>query len=123
MLTHIFLMSLALLVCAGVAKLEKSNRLFWMLLVSMLIGYATAGILSYIEDDNQTQCSISIDNSTQTPTCSFQALLAEGDGTFIEIKSVGQRNAAYIEMLREETIPAFTHPVNMRNPTFIYDTS
>lgn len=123
MLTHIFLISLALLLCAGVAKLEKSNKLFWMLIVSMLIGYAAAGILSYTEDDNRKQCFISTDNSTQTPTCSFQALLAEGDGTFIEIKSVGQRNAAYIELLHEVQIPAFAHPFNMRNPTFIYDTS
>ncbi len=124
MLTHILLLVAAVSACTIIAKLEKSNRLFWMLLVSMLVGYTASGILSYVQNhDDRTQCCISVDNSTQTPTCSFQAMLAEGDGTFIEIKSVGQRNATYINTLYDKKIPVAAHPTDMQNLPFIYDTS
>lgn len=123
MLTHVILVALAVLVCIAIARLEKSNKMFWMLLVSMLTGYAAAGVLSVIHKyEDKKQCVISVDNSTQTPTCSFQVLPAEGDGTLIEIKSVGKSNIYAFNAYTPNTCNN-TLTVNMQNQPFVHDTS
>lgn len=123
MITHAILLAIAVLVCIGIAKIEKSNKLFWMLLVSMLIGYASAGILSAVNTQkDKKQCVIGVNNSTQTPTCSFQAMLAEGDGTFIEIKSVGKGiNYAENTTLKDACTNAQT--IDVQKQYLVYDTS
>lgn len=123
MLTHAILLAIAVLTCIGIAKIEKSNKLFWMLLVSMLVGYASAGILSAIDTHkDKKQCVIGVDNSTQTPTCSFQAMLAEGDGTFIEIKSVG-KSVNYTEDMYSTDTCSHAQTTDMQNLFLAYDTS
>lgn len=120
---HVILLLIAIAVCLGIAKVEKSNKMFWLLLISMLVGYAMAGILSYIDpQDDQQQCVISIDNPTQTSTCSFQALPVEGDDTFTEIKSVGQGEFYTMNTLISK-ISSRAITTNVRDQPFIYDTS
>ena len=123
MLTHAILLTIAILTCVGIAKIEKSNKLFWMLLVSMLVGYASAGILSAIDTHkDKKQCVIGVDNSTQTPTCSFQAMLAEGDGTLIEIKSVGKSAICTDDTYSMDTY-AHAQTTDIQKLFLAYDTS
>lgn len=123
MLTHAILLATAILTCVGIAKIEKSNKLFWMLLVSMLVGYASAGILSAIDTHkDKKQCVIGVDNSTQTPTCSFQAMLAEGDGTRIEIKSVG-KSIIYTDSTSFMDACTYAQTTDMQKLFLAYDTS
>lgn len=62
----LFWLLISILIVGGIARFNQSNRLFWTLLVGLLIGIAGAGLYNRYFDNNYTKDNNNIE--TVTPT-------------------------------------------------------
>lgn len=130
------LMILGSIACAlGFARYNKSNKLFWILLVCLLGGFATKNMVNSAFVDHKSEASIVKSTCTPTlaPTCSFKALeTEEGDGTLVEPKPMGKDKVkvdtiAMLSFGEDEHLSVLTQPPQLRlkglKTNFIFDTS
>lgn len=128
------LMILSSIACAlGFARYNKSNKLFWILLVSLLTGFTGCKMVSSAFADHKSETSIVKSTPTPmlAPTCSFQALEpSEGAGTIVETKPVGKDTVrvdtiASISFGEDEHLTVLTQPPQLKGlkTNFIFDTS
>lgn len=71
------LLGLGIVTIFVLARMNRSNKLFWILILSMLAGFMGGTIASEAKTLKNTKFEISV-NPTQTSMCSLQATL---DGT------------------------------------------
>ena len=128
------LMILSSIACAlGFARYNKSNKLFWILLVSLLTGFTGCKMISSAFTDHKSETSIVKSTSAPmlAPTCSFQALEpSEGAGTIVETKPVGKDTAkvdtiASTNFGEDEHLSVLTQPPQLEGlkKNFMFDTS
>ena len=95
-MTSLLLLILSIFVALGFARYNKSNKLFWIILVSLLLGFTGKSMVNYAFVDHKSEAS-TIKSSTApmlAPTCSFQALEpSEGAGTCVETNPAGRDKA------------------------------
>lgn len=75
-MTSLLLLILSIFVALGFARYNKSNKLFWIILVSLLLGFTGKSMVNYAFVDHKSEASTvkASVNPMLTPTCSFQAL-------------------------------------------------
>lgn len=129
-------MILGSVACAlGFARYNKSNKLFWILLVCLLGGFTAKSMVDATFVDHKSEASVvkSTYVPTLAPTCSFKALeTEEGDGTFVETKPMGKDKTkvdtiAMLNLGEDEHLTVLTQPPQLRlkglKTNFIFDTS
>ncbi len=131
MVSLIFLI-ISVLVALGFARYNKSNKLFWILTISLLTGFTGAKMVASITGDHKSETSIVKQSVPMQPsTCSLQALQpSEGADTLDETKAAGK------DSLHSDTIACITlgdqHHIEVMTPppqskqlktNFIFDTS
>lgn len=130
------LMILGSVACAlGFARYNKSNKLFWILLVCLLGGFATKNMVNSAFVGHKSEASIvkSTYVPTLAPTCSFKALeTEEGDGTLVETKPMGKDKTkvdtiAMLNFGEDEHLTVLTQPPQLRlkglKTDFVFDSS
>ena len=123
----------SIVIALGFARYNKSNKLFWILLVSLLGGFAAKSMVNSAFVDHKSEASYvkSTPAPMLAPTCSFQALKpSEGDGTSVETKPAGKDKAkvdtiAMLDFGEDEHITVLTKPPQLEGlkTNFIFDTS
>ena len=126
-------MILVSIACAlGFARYNKSNKLFWILLVSLLTGFTGCKMISSAFSDHKSEASVkSTPAPMLAPTCSLQALEpSEGAGTSVETKPAGKDTAvvdtiAMLSFGEDEHLSVLTEPPQLEGlkTNFIFDTS
>jgi len=124
---QIMLLVVGAIVCIAIAKLNKSNRLFWACFLSMLAGFVGRAATSNAHVVNETKkCIIKQDlanNPMLTSTCSLQVAPAveECEDTFVETKSTGKD----YQIIVFNTVAGHTSSkaIMSRDQPFVYDTS
>lgn len=82
-------------VALGLARYNQSNKLFWVLLISLLVGFTGAKMVTYAFSDHESETSVVVPQTpSQSTSCSFQALPVEGVVTFDEPKAA---SLVYVE--------------------------
>ena len=122
MLNTLFWICLGLVASFATARYFKSNRVFWIALLCMLAGFMCGTIASNasVVKKNQT---ILYKAPIQTPACSLIGLLPlEGDGTFVETKSVGKA-LNFIPNTLSKLRTINSKPRTTRKTNFFYDSS
>lgn len=130
-MTSLLMILSSVAVALGFARYNNSNKLFWILLVSLLAGFTGAKMVSSTFTDHKSEASVkSINAPMLAPTCSITALeTEEGAGTIVETKPVGKDTAKIdiITMLNfgeDEHIKVLPKPPQEGLKTnFIFDTS
>ena len=127
------LMILVSIACAlGFARYNKSNKLFWILLVSLLTGFTGCKMVSSAFADHKSEASVkSTPAPMLAPTCSFWALEApEGAGTCVETKPAGKDTVrvdsiAMLNFGEDGHIEVLTNPPQLEGlkTNFMFDTS
>ena len=131
-MTSLLLLILSIFVALGFARYNQSNKLFLIILVSLLLGFTGKIMVNYDFVDHESEAS-TVKSST-TPmlaqTCSFQALEpSEGAGTCAETKPAGKDKAVVdtvtvLNLCEDEPINVLTKPPRAWLKTnFIFDTS
>lgn len=119
-------------IALGFARYNKSNKLFWILLVSLLTGFTGCKMVSSAFTNHKSEASIkSTPAPMLAPTCSFQALEpSEGAGTIVETKPAGKDTAkvdtiAMLNFGEDEHIKVLTNPPQLKGlkTNFVFDTS
>ena len=124
---QIMLLAIGAIVCILIAKLNKSNKLFWACFLSMLAGFVGRAATSNAHVVNETKkCIIKHDlgnNPMLTSTCSLQAapVFEEGEDTLVETKSTGKD----YQIISFNTADGHVSPkaIMSRDQPFVYDTS
>lgn len=131
-MTSLLLLILSIFVALGFARYNKSNKLFWIILVSLLLGFTGKSMVNYAFVDHKSEASTvkSSANPMLAPTCSFQALEpSEGAGTRAETKPAGKDTVvvdtvAALNLGEGEHIKVLTKPPrDWLKTNFIFDTS
>ena len=131
-MTSLLLLILSIFVALGFARYNKSNKLFWIILVSLLLGFTGKSMVNYAFVDHKSEASTvkSSANPMLAPTCSFQALEpSEGAGTCAETKPAGKDTVvvdavAALNLGEDEHINVLTKPPrDWLKTNFIFDTS
>ena len=128
------LMIFGCIACAlGFARYNKSNKLFWILLVSLLGGFTGCKMVGSAFTDHKSESSVikSTPAPMLAPTCSFKALrTSEGAGTSVETKPAGKDSAvvdtlASISFGEDEHLSVLTQPPQLEGlkTNFVFDTS
>lgn len=130
-MTSLLMILSSIAIALGFARYNNSNKLFWILLVSLLTGFTGAKMVSSTLSDHKSEASVkSINAPMLAPTCSMTALeTEEGAGTIVETKPTGQDSVKIdtITMLsfgEEEYTKVLPKPPQEGLKTnFIFDTS
>lgn len=133
-MTSLLMILTSIAVALGFARYNKSNKLFWILLVGLLGGFTAKNMIdSAFVDHVKSEASVvkSTPAPTLAPTCSFKALeTEEGDGTFVETKPMGKDSAkvdtlASISLGEDEHLSVLTQPPQLEGlkTNFMFDTS
>lgn len=130
-MTSLLMILSSIAIALGFARYNNSNKLFWILLVSLLTGFTGAKMVSSTLSDHKSEASVkSINAPMLAPTCSITALeTEEGAGTIVETKPTGQDSVKIdtITMLsfgEEEYTKVLPKPPQEGLKTnFIFDTS
>lgn len=131
-MTSLLLLILSIFVALGFARYNKSNKLFWIILVSLLLGFTGKSMVNYAFVDHKSEASTvkSSANPMLAPTCSFQALEpSEGAGTCAETKPAGKDTTVVdtVTVLNlgegEHTNVLTKPPRDWLKTNFIFDTS
>ena len=94
-MTSLLLLILSIFIALGFARYNKSNKLFWIILVSLLLGFTGKSMVNSAFVDHKSEASTVKSSATPmlAPTCSLQALEpSEGAGTCDEPKPAGKDN-------------------------------
>ena len=119
-------------IALGFARYNSSNKLFWILLVSLLGGFAAKSMVNSAFVDHKSEASTVKSSATPmlAPTCSLQALEpSEGAGTCDETKPAGKDTVvvdtvAVLNLGEDEHINVLTKPPrDWLKTNFIFDTS
>lgn len=123
-------------VCVLLAKYNKSDNLFWVLLVSLLMGVAAGAIVSKCTHSNKNKSNFTqVVNPTQIlPAASidFYAMLGEAVAAMpktaskeIEVPALGSKSydapSLFYGEIRGQ--PHFINPLNKGTPGMPFDTS
>ena len=130
-MTSLLLLILSIFVALGFARYNKSNKLFWIILVSLLLGFTGKSMVNYAFVDHKSEASTVKSTAPMlAPTCSFQALEPlEGAGTCAETKPAGKDTVvidtvAVLNLSEDEHINVLTKPPrDWLKTNFIFDTS
>lgn len=130
-MTSLLLLILSIFVALGFARYNKSNKLFWIILVSLLLGFTGKSMVNYAFVDHESEASTVKSTAPMlAPTCSFQALEpSEGAGTCAETKPAGKDTVvidtvAVLNLSEDEHINVLTKPPrDWLKTNFIFDTS
>lgn len=131
-MTSLLMILSSIAIALGFARYNNSNKLFWILLVSLLTGFTGAKMVSSTLSDHKSEASVkSINAPMLAPTCSMTVLetAEEGAGTIVETKPTGQDSVKIdtITMLsfgEEEYTKVLPKPPQEGLKTnFIFDTS
>lgn len=120
-------------VALGFARYNKSNKLFWVLLVGLLGGFTAKSMVNSAFVDHKSEASVvkSAPTPTLAPTCSFEAVKpSEGDGTSAETKPMGKDTVkadtlTSISFGEDEHLNVLTQPPQLEGlkTNFVFDTS
>ena len=119
-------LGLTIVVIFMIARMNKSNKLFWVLLVSMLAGFVGGSIAVRLAKSNTTENTIKKEVNNipmQTPTCAIQVKsdIEAGEGTLVETKSAG---LGIFDLNSGNTAYTTKSKVNVkRSLNFVFDTS
>lgn len=124
---QIMLLIVGAIVCVTIARVNKSNKLFWACFLSMLAGFVGRAATSNAHVVNETKkCIVKKDlanNPMLTSTCSMQVAPAieEGEDTLAETKSTGKD----YQVIIYNTVAGHTSSkaIMSRDQPFVYDTS
>ena len=131
-MTSLLLLILSIFIALGFARYNKSNKLFWIILVSLLLGFTGKSMVNSAFVDHKSEASTVKSSATPmlAPTCSLQALEpSEGAGTCDETKPAGKDTVvadtvAALNLGEDEHIKALTKPPqDWLKTNFIFDTS
>ena len=131
-MTSLLMILSSIAVALAFARYNNSNKLFWILLVSLLTGFTGAKMVSSTFTDHKSEASVkSINAPMLALTCSMTALetAEEGAGTIVETKPVGKDKAkidtiAMLNFGEDEHIKVLPKPPQEGLKTnFIFDTS
>ena len=132
-MTSLLMILSSIAIALGFARYNSSNKLFWILLVSLLTGFTGAKMVNSAFVDHESEASYvkSTHAPMLAPTCSFQALKpSEGDGTSVETKPAGKDKAkvdtiAMLNFSEDEHLSVLTKPPQSEGlkTNFIFDTS
>lgn len=131
-MTSLLLLSISIIIALGFARYNKSNKLFWILLVSLLVGFTGCKMVSSLTTSHKSEANVKSSTTPMlTPTCSFKALeTEEGEGTIVETKSAGKDTVAVDSNIKlnfgeDEHITVLTEPPQLKwlKTNFIFDTS
>lgn len=126
------MLSISILSALGFARYNKSNKLFWILLVSLLVGFTGCKMISECNATRKSEVNVKSSTTPMlTPTCSFKALeTKEGEGTFVETKSAGKDTVAVdyninFNLNGDEHSTVLTKPPQLKilKTNFMFDTS
>ena len=131
-MTSLLLLILSIFIALGFARYNKSNKLFWIILVSLLLGFTGKSMVNSAFVDHKSEASIVKSSATPmlAPTYSLQALEpSEGAGTCDETKPAGKDTVvadtvAALNFGEDEHIKVLTKPPqDWLKTNFIFDTS
>lgn len=131
-MTSLLLLILSIFIALGFARYNKSNKLFWIILVSLLLGFTGKSMVNYAFVDHKSEASTVKSSATPmlAPMCSLQALEpSEGAGTFDETKPAGKDTVvvdtvAALNFGEDGHIKVLTKPPqDWLKTNFIFDTS
>lgn len=132
-MTSLLMILSSIAVALGFARYNKSNKLFWILLVGLLGGFTAKSMVNSAFVDHKSEASVvkSAPAPTSAPTCSFEALQpSEGDGTSAETKPMGKDTAKVdtltsISFGEDEHSNVLTQPPQLEGlkTNFVFDTS
>ena len=131
-MTSLLLLILSIFIALGFARYNKSNKLFWIILVSLLFGFTGKSMVNSAFVDHKSEASTVKSSATPmlAPTCSLQALEpSEGAGTNVETKPAGKDTVvvdtvAVLNLGEDEHIKVLTKPPqDWLKTNFIFDTS
>lgn len=129
MVSLIFLI-LSVIVALGFARYNKSNKLFWICIIGLLMGFTGAKMVASITGDHKSETTIEQSHAPMLPsTCSLQALQpSEGADTIVETKATGKDTAkidtiACLTLGESGHIKVSTPPPQQLKTNFIFDTS
>uniref|UniRef100_UPI003FEE5185 hypothetical protein n=1 Tax=Prevotella sp. TaxID=59823 RepID=UPI003FEE5185 len=131
-MTSLLLLILSIFIALGFARYNKSNKLFWIILVSLLLGFTGKSMVNSAFVDHKSEASTVKSYATPmlAPTCSLQALEpSEGAGTCDETKPAGKDKVvtdtvAELNLGEDGHIKVLTKPPqDWLKTNFIFDTS
>lgn len=132
-MTSLLMILSSVAVALGFARYNKSNKLFWILLVSLLTGFTGMKMVNSAFVDHKSEASYVKSTSTPmlAPSCSFKAWeTEEGVGTFVEPKPTGKDKVkvdtiAMLNFGEDEHLTVLTQPPQLEElkTNFIFDTS
>lgn len=132
-MTSLLMILSSIVIALGFARYNKSNKLFWILLVSLLGGFAAKSMVNFAFVDHKSEAKVikSAYAPILAPTCSFQALQpSEGAGTIVETKPVGKDTAKVDTITKlnfgeDEHLSVLTKPPQVEGlkTNFVFDTS
>ena len=130
-MTSLLLLILSIFVALCFARYNKSNKLFWIILVSIFLGFTGKSMVNYAFVDHKSEAStVKATAPMLAPTCSFQALEpSEGAGTCAETKPAGKDTivvdtVTMLNLGEDEHINVLTKPPrDWLKTNFIFDTS
>ena len=130
-MTSLLLLILSIFVALGFARYNKSNKLFWIILVSLLLGFTGKSMVNSAFVDHESEAStVKATAPMLAPTCSFQALEpSEGAGTCAETKPAGKDTivvdtVTMLNLGEDEHLNVLTKPPrDWLKTNFIFDTS
>jgi hypothetical protein len=132
-MTSLLMILGSIAIALGFARYNKSNSLFWILLVCLLGGFAGKKMVNEAFADHKSEASYVKFTSTPmlAPTCSFKALeTKEGDGTIVETKPTSKDTVkvdtiAKLNLGEDEHSNVLTQPPQLEGlkTNFIFDTS
>ena len=120
-----FMLILGIIAIFLIARLNKSNKMFWILLMSMLAGFVGGSIASSISRDNTKKETVYKQNFTQSSIPVLTAIYSEITGYDTQIfmtKAVGKNTVYYNSNLAKNT--TMNQKVyNTRDQLAFFDTS
>ena len=132
-MTSLLMILSSIAIALGFARYNKSNKLFWILLVSLLGGFAAKSMVNSAFVDHKSEAKVikSAYAPILAPTCSFQALQpSEGAGTIVETKPVGKDTAKVDTITKlnfgeDEHLNVLIKPPQIEGlkTNFVFDTS
>lgn len=132
-MTSLLMILASIAIAVGFARYNQSNKLFWILLVSLLTGFTGAKMVSSTFTDHKSEASYVKSTPTPmlAPSCSFKALeTKEGVGTLVETKPTGKDTVkvdtiAMLNLGEDEHLNVLTQPPQLEGlkTNFIFDTS
>ena len=135
-MTTLLMFVIGLILIIGFARYNKSNRLFWILLISFLSGIASASIYNTCTNQNKSENKVTLTKSTPTYLSSLDnsyclMKIEDEDINTPKAKSVSKfllnSDCTYFRSSKDEEIPILTRMIptirGQCTTNFVYDTS